>query len=240
MTINKNTIKRLARDIKEVYKYSTTNNNIYYKHDDDNILIGYALIFGTKDTPYQYGNFLFKITFPEDYPYLPPKFTFLSNDNIYRYHPNLYKNGTCCLSILNTWQGDQWTSCQTILSILLTLSSIFQQNPLLLEPGIKINHPDLIKYNQIITYKNFDFIIKDIVEIILYNKKLNITNDLKFCISLFSNEILNNFKNNKLNILNELSKYKNTPIFDISSSIYGLHLTINYNILTDKINKIEI
>ena len=33
----------------------------------------------------------------------------------------------------------------------------------------------------------------------------------------------------------ELSKYKNTPKNEVSSSIYGLHVTINYNVLTDKI-----
>ena len=95
----------------------------------------------------------FKLIFPSDYPFSPPKVFFLTNDSICRYHPNLYKNGKCCLSILNTWEGEQWTSCQTILSILLTISSILQNNPLILEPGIKLSHPDVNRYNDIITYK---------------------------------------------------------------------------------------
>ena len=136
--INSNTVKRLIKDIKEILNYSTKDNNIYYKHHDTEMLIGYALIIGNSDTPYQYGNYFFKLIFPSDYPFSPPKVFFLTNDSICRYHPNLYKNGTCCLSILNTWQGDQWTSCQTIQSILLTLSSILQNNPLLQEPGMNV------------------------------------------------------------------------------------------------------
>ena len=130
--INGNTVKRLIKDIKEILDYSSKDNNIYYKHDDTNILTGYALIIGNTNTPYQYGNYLFKLIFPNNYPFSPPKVSFLTNDSICRYHPNLYKNGKCCLSILNTWEGEQWTSCQTILSILLTISFFVKFSQLIL------------------------------------------------------------------------------------------------------------
>ena len=80
-----------------------------------------VLIFGPKDTPYENGYYLFKFKFPIDYPYNPPKVVYMTNDGKTRFNPNLYRNGKVCVSILNTWSGDQWTGCQTISSVLLTL-----------------------------------------------------------------------------------------------------------------------
>lgn len=51
-------------------------------------------------------------------------------------HPNMYKNRKVCVSILNTWRGEQWSGCQTIKSVLLTLMSLLDSKPLLNEPGI--------------------------------------------------------------------------------------------------------
>ena len=31
------------------------DNGIYYKHDDDDVLKGYAMIYGRRNTPYEYG-----------------------------------------------------------------------------------------------------------------------------------------------------------------------------------------
>ena len=65
-------------------------------------------------------------------------------DGATRFHPNLYRNGKVCLSILNTWKGEQWTSCQTIRSILLTLITLFHNKPLLNEPGFTEKSSDFI------------------------------------------------------------------------------------------------
>ena len=67
-----------------------------------------------------------------------------------------------CLSILNTWKGDQWTGCQSIRTILLTIISIMDNMPLLHEPGFTEKHQDVIKYNEIILFKNFDFAVNSI------------------------------------------------------------------------------
>lgn len=243
--INKISLKRIIKDLKQVQEYSSSNSNIYYKHDEDNILLGYALIIGNSNTPYQYGNLMFKFTFPDNYPFSPPKVSFLSNDTLCRYHPNLYKNGTCCLSILNTWRGEQWTSCQNILSILLTLSSILQINPLILEPGIKINNPDVDKFNKIIYFKNIDFLIKDILKITLDSNttftSYKISNELMNAISLFKTEIIENFNKNH----RAIKEYLNSECSDIlthkiSCNIYGLNFIINYTTLINDFNKIEI
>ena len=246
ININSNTVRRLIKDVKEILNYSSNNNNIYYKHHETNILTGYALIIGNSNTPYQYGNYLFKLIFPDNYPFSPPKVIFLTNDSKYRYHPNLYKNGTCCLSILNTWEGEQWTSCQTILSVLLTISSILQNNPLVLEPGVKLSHPDVNRYNDIITYKNLDFCVKDIVIIALnlkdenHDKSFKTTNELRDVISMFKNDIISNFKKYKNDIFKVIDSLNSQSISRISSSIYGLKCYINYKSLIIEYDKIEI
>ena len=57
--ISKETINRLVKDIKQIRENPLHDNGIYYYHDDNNILKGYALIIGPKNTPYNYGYYLF-------------------------------------------------------------------------------------------------------------------------------------------------------------------------------------
>ena len=45
-------IKRLASDVKDLIKEPLTEHQIYYQHDQDDMLKGYALIVGKKDTIY--------------------------------------------------------------------------------------------------------------------------------------------------------------------------------------------
>ena len=234
-TLAKSTRSRLIKDIKEMMKYSDANNNIYYKHSEDDLLTGYALIIGDEDSPYRYGNYMFRFTFPEDYPFSPPKVKYLTNDGVIRYHPNLYKNGTCCLSILNTWKGDQWTSCQTILSVLLSISSLFQNNSLLLEPGVRMYHPDVEKYNRIIEYKNIDFAVHEIVT--MANEEQNVEKifNLRYCIFLFRNEILEAFKRNVGPIMSWVEEHWNMNKNRYSTSMYHLNVTLEYKNLDSKI-----
>jgi len=150
--------------------------DIFYQHDDENILKGYAMIIGQKDTPYAYGYYLFEFTFPENYPYEPPILTFLTNDGHMRFNPNLYINGKVCLSVLNTWAGEGWTSCQNISSILLILSSILNNNPLKNEPGISDSNPNVYRYNCLVAYKNLEFAIFEQLKIVrqMYKEKSDI------------------------------------------------------------------
>ena len=61
--IKKETVQRLIKDIKQIKKEPLTTENIYYHHDEENILRGYALIIGPEDTPYFAGYYLFIIDF---------------------------------------------------------------------------------------------------------------------------------------------------------------------------------
>jgi len=155
ITISRETKHRLINDVKDLIINPLTKDGIYYIHDEDNMLRGYALIIGPSDTIYADGFYLFKFQIPPNYPYSPPLVTFHTQGENIRFNPNLYRNGKVCLSILNTWKGEQWTSCQTLRSVLLTLVTLFHNKPLLNEPGLTETYKDFKSYNKIIEFHNY-------------------------------------------------------------------------------------
>jgi ubiquitin-protein ligase len=155
--------KRLLKDVRQIIKHPLTDNGIYYSHDETDMTKGYAMIVGPSDTPYFGGFYFFKFDYPVDYPFSPPKVTYMTNDGMTRFNPNLYKCGKVCVSILNTWAGDKWSSCQTINSVLLTLCSLLNDAPLENEPGQSKSSSDFIPYQKSIEFKNIDFAICDII-----------------------------------------------------------------------------
>jgi ubiquitin-protein ligase len=161
--ITKDTVSRLLKDVRQILKHPLTDNNIFYVHDESDILKGYAMIIGPSDTPYFGGFYFFEFHFPYDYPFSPPKVKYMTNDGATRYNPNLYKCGKVCVSILNTWSGDKWSSCQTINSVLLTLCSLLNNTPFLNEPGQQTNSPDYVAYQKTIEYCNIDFVICELI-----------------------------------------------------------------------------
>jgi ubiquitin-protein ligase len=226
--ISKETIKRLVSDVKNIRKDSLESEGIYYIHDETDILKGYAMIIGPKDTPYFGGYYLFDFSFPINYPFSPPSIIYETNNGTIRFHPNLYINGKVCLSVLNTWEGEKWSSIQTIRSILLTLQSILTSNPLLNEPGIKETHRDIPLYNEIISYVNINSAIIDII-----NKKILLS---KY--DVFYENILKHFHKNKEQIIlfikEKQKKYSSQVL--LKTYIYNLKQDINYITLEEKIN----
>ena len=228
VTISKNTITRLIKDIKQLIKEPLHDQGIYYKHDEDDLLKGYAMIIGPPDTPYEHGFYLFEFHFTADYPYSPPKLKFLTQDGVTRFNPNLYRSGKVCLSLLNTWRGEQWTACQTISSILLTLVTVFNESPLLNEPGVSKTHPDFNNYNDIIMFKNYDIAIHNTI----HNINENNTN------KLFNEEIIENYNKNYDTIKNKLNILKkNTKKNIIHTNLYNMKVNIDYNEIYKKLNK---
>lgn len=161
--ITKDTMNRLMKDIKYIIKNPLTDQGIYYIHDDSDMLKGYAMIVGPNETPYFGGFYFFVINYPSDYPHNPPKVKYCTNGNGIRFNPNLYTCGKVCVSLLNTWRGDQWTSCQSISTVLLTLCTLLCKDPLLNEPGVTNFHNDMKNYNEIIEYSNINIAVCDIV-----------------------------------------------------------------------------
>ena len=158
VNIPKETISRLLKDIKDMVSSSLEEEyGVYYKHSETNILKAYVMIVGPEDSLYFGGYYFFSIDFPINYPYEPPLFTFLVSDSNTRFHPNFHKSGKVCLSMLNTWRGEQWTSCLTLKSILITIVSILDNKPMLHEPGVTKKYADFNNYHTMIAFKNIDF-----------------------------------------------------------------------------------
>ena len=225
IVIKKETIKRLASDVKDIMKNPLISEGIHYVHDEDDILLGKALIIGPSDTPYANGYYFFKFKFPADYPYSPPHVTYHTNDGITRFNPNLYRNGKVCLSILNTWRGPQWTSCQTIRSILMCLcGSVLNDEPLLNEPGITKNHADYKNYLDSIRYKNYETAILGMLN----------SDYIQQQFTDFYSIIVNHFLENYDIIINQLNK---DAIDDaiISISIYKMTTSIKYMRVREKL-----
>ena len=232
--IKKETIQRLLKDVKDIIKNPLTDNGIYYVHDEEDILKGYALIIGPSDTPYYGGNFFFEFNYPVDYPHTPPKVLYKTNDEMIRFNPNLYTCGKVCVSLLNTWRGDQWTSCQSISTVLLTLCTLLCKDPLLNEPGVAKGHHDLLNYNKIIEYKNIDIAILKIIQKI---KPVYQDDFLEFYPF-----VLENFLKNSDNLIKYLEdKAAKETVKEIVTGFYGMKVKIDYpNLLIKFKNTIEI
>ena len=236
ITMSKISQRRLQKDIIDIIKNPLSDHGIYYTHDENNMLRGFAVIFGPDDTIYRYGAYHFKFSFPTDYPFSPPKLTFLTNDGSTRFHPNLYRNGKVCISILNTWKGEQWTSCQSIRSILLMLVTLFHNKPLLNEPGIKESHSSFIPYNRIIKYKNIEIAIFKIL-----SKNTHTLNDSSECFyPIYKKYVIEN----KKNILEYVKSIKNLPYYkskeppNAYAGIYNMNCDLDYKKLYKNLKKL--
>ena len=230
--ITKETITRLLKDVKDIMKNPLTDNNIYYLHHDTDILKGYALIIGQPDTPYFGGNYFFEFTYPTDYPHSPPKVKYWTNGNNIRFNPNLYICGKVCVSLLNTWRGDQWTSCQSISTVLLTLCTLLCKDPLLNEPGVDKKHRDMYPYDEIIQYSNLDIAVCDIV-----SKTPNVF--MPF-FDNFNHFIKDNFNKNYDKLL-EIAEKKNIEhnceVKTYKTGYYSMNVTVDYNKIIQKLKE---
>ncbi|KAI8801335.1 ubiquitin-conjugating enzyme/RWD-like protein [Cladochytrium replicatum] len=99
---------------------------------EDNIFVWEALILGPEKTPYENGLFEATLTFPQDYPLSPPVMKFKSHI----FHPNVYTDGTVCISILhppgddpNMYEhaSERWSPVQSIEKILLSVVSMLAE-----------------------------------------------------------------------------------------------------------------
>ena len=235
--IPKETIERLLKDIKDMFMSSLEDMGIYYKHSDTNILKAYVMIIGQPETLYFGGYYFFEITFPHDYPHAPPIVEYLTNDGITRFHPNFYKSKKVCLSMLNTWRGEQWTSCLTIKSILLTLLSIMDSRPMLHEPGVTEKHQDYNNYHNMILYKNIDFSCIRLIDEFMDTTIIPFEIEYK---EHFYKIMLETFKKNAKGIkdvITSSAKIKNINKFYIISGLYNMSFYVNFDELLIKLMK---
>jgi ubiquitin-conjugating enzyme E2 Z len=143
-------VKRAVADAKELQTSVYRDSGIFYAIDDSNVLLGRACIFGPKDTPYEDCPMLYNFEIGSTFPFDPPKVTFITSDGCTRFHPNMYKEGKVCLSILGTWTGEKWSSVMRLSTVLVTLQSLMDTNPLKHEPGFAstntLTHTSYAKY----------------------------------------------------------------------------------------------
>jgi len=84
---------------------------------------------GPEASPFQGGIFEARMNFPQDYPMSPPSLTIMSEF----WHPNVYKDGRVCISILHSPGNDpmsgelpeeRWMPTQTVATIMLSFQSM--------------------------------------------------------------------------------------------------------------------
>ena len=220
--VEKNSMRRIISDVREIRKNPLTSHGIYYEHDDTDMLLGRALIIGPADTPYADGFYLFKFKFPTNYPHEPPLVEFCTHDGYTRFNPNLYRNGKVCLSILNTWRGEPWSGCQTISSVLLAICTILNNEPLLNEPGILKTHPDFEKYNGMLAYKNIEIAVFGMLE-----KVKRVDDDF----GIFATIMQEHFQLNKEKIRARMPETETS----YTISVYQMSFQTNYKALVERV-----
>ena len=154
-------IKRILADIGELNSPIYAETRIFYSANEENVREGYACIFGPVGTPYEDCPMLYSFIIDETFPFNPPKVSFKTNDGITRFHPNMYKDGKVCLSILHTWEGPKWSSIMRLSSILLTLQSLMDTEPILHEPGYnKLSKEYKQGYSDYVEYACIQYILE--------------------------------------------------------------------------------
>lgn len=107
-------VRRIQKELEDFKKDAPENCSAGPR--EDNVYLWDAMILGPSDSPYSGGMFNLEIHFPIEYPFKPPKVTFLTKI----YHPNISASGSICLDILKS----QWSPALTINKVLLSICSL--------------------------------------------------------------------------------------------------------------------
>ena len=136
------TVNRLKKELEELNSNPPTNCSAGVVEDD--IYHWQATILGPDGSPYEGGIFYLRIEFPTDYPFKPPKVTFITKI----YHCNISPTGNICLDILK----DNWSPALTVSKVLLSITSLLSDpnpdDPLVPEIALQYTS-DFNKYKSI-------------------------------------------------------------------------------------------
>lgn len=125
---------------------------------EDDFFLWDCLLSGPENSSFEGGLFPATLKFPRDYPLSPPVMTFQCD----LWHPNVYKNGEVCISILHPAGDDpmhyeqaseRWSPVQSIEKILLSVMSMLaepnDESPANIDAAkMWRNHPD--QYERIV------------------------------------------------------------------------------------------
>jgi len=143
-------MKLLAKQLAEFEEEPV--EGILVRADMSNIFHWDAWIEGPSDTPYAGGVFKIHIEFPHDFPLNPPTVAFVSEF----WHPNVYKDGKVCISILHPPgpdemsgedESERWLPTRSIATIILSVISILSapnfSSPANIDASVEMrNQPD--------------------------------------------------------------------------------------------------
>ena len=224
--LSKKALNRIKRDIFMLQLVPLINEKIFIIPDDEDLTLVRCMIIGPEDTPYENGMYFYEVRFPENFPYSPPKVKFLTNDGVTRIHPNFYSCGKVCVSIIGTWNGPGWTSCQTLSSVLLTFMSLLIKNPLWQEPGFANENTQRNRdYNKLITYENIRIGI------------LKMMSKIPDGFEVFKDIMIEHLRQNKDKIIDKCKTNLSIKGTINSPQIYGFSKNINYTKLLEDLDQ---
>ena len=119
----KNLLKRVKHELKLLKDCSST---IVIKNDLDRLDLWRAMIIGPVGTPFEDGSFFFDIALPSLYPLEPPSVAFKSLIQK-QINPNLFVNGSICISLLEKTDKqdcEHWTKDSSLLQLVLSIQSL--------------------------------------------------------------------------------------------------------------------
>lgn len=135
------TNKRLLKELHKLYIAQSgkdlLDNDYLVDFDESNMKRISAIIKAPHDSVYRHKFIRLEFNIPHNYPHSPPQVLFVNHDGV-RIHPNMYEDGRCCSTILNTWGEsifEKWTSSMGIETVLLTFHSFLDNHPYTYEPG---------------------------------------------------------------------------------------------------------
>ena len=223
--------KRIMADMRNLRKNDELKKcGIHVKFNEDNIYNAQAMILGPADTPYEKGFYFFDINYPSDYPMNPPKVKFCTLDGHVRFNPNLYACGKVCLSIIGTWSGPGWTSCLTLSTVLVSIQSLLNENPITNEPGFEkepLTGDTSRTYNSVIAYNN--------IRVAVIKMMTNTPYIFKYFKPIMD-EYFIKYKDFYMGYINDHMKYHNKKY---STRIYSMNGKYDLKFLEDNINYIS-
>ena len=136
-------VKQIA---KELISHSKSmpleyGSSIFYRYYPTDLKFHEFIITGPEDTPYDSGCFLFRMYCSSSYPTKNPLVNiYTTGGGRVRFNPNLYDDGTVCLSLLGTWKAqtsESWIpEKSTMLQIMISIQSLVMiPDPYFNEPG---------------------------------------------------------------------------------------------------------
>lgn len=124
--------KALAMELRGLQKEPLEGVVVKLAGESEDLFKWEVALFGPPDTIYTGGYFKAHLTFPDTYPFNPPKMTFLEP----LFHPNVYQTGVICISILHPPGEDatsgerpeeRWNPTQSVKTILLSVISLLNE-----------------------------------------------------------------------------------------------------------------